>query len=222
MMSNEKIINKVKNLLNKTVESGATQDEAISALTLARKLMIKYKLSQKDINSNKIEIVTCKLNCNTSISWVKLLVDIICKNFGVKYYVSGYKKNYYPILFGEKQDVEFTSNIINYAYEIANKLSTKYGISYRKKYGSSKGIKNAWLIGFLKGLQDKYEEQNKEKCYSLITTININVINAFNNHINNNEYKTTVSKVSMSYKDDSDAITDGYNNGKNFGFKQLS
>lgn len=41
---NEKIIEKIRALLEKTVENGASQEEAIAAATMAKRLMEKYKI----------------------------------------------------------------------------------------------------------------------------------------------------------------------------------
>ena len=45
-MENEKIMNKIMALLNKTVENGATEQEAIAAGLMAQRLMKKYKISE--------------------------------------------------------------------------------------------------------------------------------------------------------------------------------
>lgn len=42
-MSNEKIINKIIALLNKTVENGASKEEAIAASLMAQRLMKNIK-----------------------------------------------------------------------------------------------------------------------------------------------------------------------------------
>lgn len=50
---NEKIIAKIKALLSKTLESGATESEALSALEKAKELMNKYNISERDIRETK-------------------------------------------------------------------------------------------------------------------------------------------------------------------------
>ena len=52
MTNNEKIIDKIKCLLNQTVANGCTEEEAKTAFAMARKLMIKYKISENKIKTN--------------------------------------------------------------------------------------------------------------------------------------------------------------------------
>ena len=225
-MCKESIIEKIKNLLNKTIENGATEAEALNALSLARKLMLKYKISQSDVDSKNIEknIVNVKLNYNIHVKWIFILIDIITKNFGIILYVNKASRKSYPILFGEEQDVEAVKNIFEYAYKFAEESSNKYSTEYRKIHGSSLGIKNDWLIGFLKGLNDKYEEQNKsDESFALMTTTSLEVKNKWTEYKNGSNLNFTKTSIntSMKHKNDYNAMQAGYVEGKNFGFKEI-
>lgn len=54
--NNQEILNKVRALLNKTIENGATESEMESALKLAQKLMAKHNIDQSEINVSTLDI----------------------------------------------------------------------------------------------------------------------------------------------------------------------
>lgn len=53
MADNERILNLIKNLLNKTVENGCTEEEATSAAEKAQELLFKYNLETIDVDNYK-------------------------------------------------------------------------------------------------------------------------------------------------------------------------
>ena len=82
------IITKIKNLLNRTIENGCTEEEVKASLAIARKLMIKHKLSEKDVNESfEKDIIKLELHYNCNISWIFSLLKVFLDNFSIKYFM---------------------------------------------------------------------------------------------------------------------------------------
>lgn len=88
MSVNEKILEKIKNLLS-LAEDGNNDEESQTALLMAQKLMLKYKISHQELSENdKNEIVIRSLSIYKRVYWwEKVLVQIIADNFRVMFYV---------------------------------------------------------------------------------------------------------------------------------------
>lgn len=219
-MCNENIINKIKNLLNMTVGNGCSENEANAAFELARKLMLKHKLEEKDLNTTT-EIVTCEIDTiNYSIPWIHYLFNVIALNFGVlKYTIKISPKVSHIVLFGKIEDVTCVKEICKCAKEYAEQKANKYGIEHRKLFGTSKGYRSSWLYGFVSGLEDKYTEQNKSSQYELMVIVDKQVKSKFVDFTKNFDKKVTKVNINKSNVIASEA---GYHEGKKFGTTPLS
>lgn len=217
----ESILNKINNLLKMTVENGCSENEALNAMELARKLMLKYKIDQKDlIDKTEKDIISLEIDTyNANIPWIYILIDIISTNFGVlKYYnVNGRIRN--AVLFGIKEDVECVASLIHAAHNYAELNASKYAKEHRELFGTAKGIKYSWFAGFNHGLKERYDNQNKtNNKYEIMLTVNKNVKNEFNNLTANFEKKERVIK---NINNDAYAYMNGYTKGKEFGTTAL-
>ena len=219
-MCKESILNKIKNLLNMTIENGCSESEALNAMTLARKLMLKYKIEQKDlIDKTEKDIISLEIDTyNANITWIYLLIDTISTNFGVlKYYnVSGKVRN--AVLFGVREDVECVATLIHAAHDFAESNASKYAREHRELFGTAKGIKYSWFAGFNNGLKERYDIQNKTNKYEIMLTIDKDVKNEFDNFTANFERK---EKVINNASNDLYAYAYGYSKGKEFGTTAL-
>lgn len=212
----ESILNKIKNLLNKTVENGCTESEALAAMTLARKLMLKHKIEEKDvIDNNEKEIIKIELSeYNFSIPWICGLINTIAENYGVLIYIQSIGKIKHAVLFGLKVDVECVETLIKYAHDVAEQKASAYAREHRELFGTAKGIKYSWFYGFIAGLKAKYDEQNATKEYALMLTVDKDVENEFKDMTKDFEKKTVNSTMKVN---DRMAMSAGYIEGKSFG-----
>ena len=95
------VVDKIKNLLLKTVENGCSEQESNTAFILARKLMIKYKLSESDITaSDENKIIQEELNFNFDDDWKYCLLNVFISNNPITSILSPikYSSEYSPIL----------------------------------------------------------------------------------------------------------------------------
>lgn len=224
----EKIKDKIEKLLRQTVDNGATESEAQSALLLARKLMLKYKINEKDvINNHNDDVYQLELNYDFEIDnvWPRQLLTIFIKNCGIFNYVktNGNKMKY--ILFGFKVDVECVEVLFNCAYEYilsqANKNYNDFVELFGSEYAINNSIKDCYVQGFLSGLEYKYEEQNKSnKNFELMIVPDKKVKDEFEKFTNNFNKVNITNDIKI--KNESEMILKGFNDGKNFGTTPLN
>lgn len=218
-MKKNDILIRIKNLLNKTIENGCTEAEATSALAAARKLMLKYKIKEKELANDEQNVIQKELMYNTSISWIYCLIDIFVNNFGIMKYVLKHGKIEHTVLFGLETDVVCVEELIKCAYEYAEHKANVFAREYRSLFGSAKGVKQSWFEGFIAGLQQKYNEQNLAKEFSLMIVPDEKVTSEFNEFTNEFVKKERVIKSKSS---NNEALWDGYKAGKSFGTTPLS
>lgn len=221
----EKIKDKIEKLLRQTVDNGATESEAQSALLLARKLMLKYKINEKDIINNYDIVYQLELNYEFEIDniWPRQLLTIFIKNCGIFNYVKTYSNYMHYVLFGLKTDVDCVKVLFKCAHDlIINNANNNYN-EYVELFGkeSSDGIKEAYIQGFLAGLEYKYNEQNNSnKNFELLVIPDKKVEDAFNKFTNNFTKANIVNDIKINH--DTDIINKGFRDGKSFGTTPLN
>ncbi len=225
MKNNDNIINKIKNLLNQTVANGCTEEEAKTAFAMARKLMIKYKISENKIQQNDVDIIKMELHYDCNISWVFSLLKVFLDNFSIMYFMINRNNKLHCCLFGNDVDVKCVETLMSCAYNYVLDASEKYLQEYIEIFGvRDDSIKSSFRVGFIKGLSDKYIEQNKtlnsEEALMIIPDKKIkDEFEEYTKDFEQQEIEFSESKD----RNDADflAIQAGYNEGRNFGTTAL-
>ena len=158
-----KIIERIKKLLNQTVENGCTEEEAKTSFALARKLMIKHKLEEKDIKESfETDIIKMELPYDCNISWIYSLLKVFLDNFGAMHFMIKRRDKLHCCLFGTNIDVKCVETLMSCAYNYLLDASEKFIMEYVEIFGvRDESIKSSFRVGFIRGLSDKYVEQNK-------------------------------------------------------------
>lgn len=221
----EKIKSKIKALLSKTTENGATKEEMESALSKANQLMTDFFIEENKLNddlkdkliSKSVEMVKAKYKFQIFYSSLALLFD--CK---VYYNRSSRKITF----FGHEQDVD----LCVYFYEVITKATLKAKEDYlrsndyklNKKLGyHGKTLTSSFVKGFLVSISNKMQEMYKEKESNIKKGTGLitfekkkKVENAFRNlGLNIRTVKTTINGQSGSYNQ-------GKSKGKDFNINQ--
>lgn len=216
-----KIINKIKQLLNQTVENGCTEHEAQAAFTLARKLMIKYKIEEFKLNLTKSnEIVKLKVNLDCHDYMIYDLIKIFIQNFGIMHFMINENDKLICVLFGDKINVAAVDVLIKCAYEYIEKNGQLLIKEYKEIFGvKDEALKRGYFKGFNSGLNDKYQKQNSSfnEAEALMVAVNNNVKKEFDKFTHDFQQKTIEYKKDKISTVDMIAITKGYNDGLNFG-----
>lgn len=220
----ESIIEKVRNLLNKNEANGCTEAESQSAMLMAQKLMAKHGLDMADVDTegeeSKEVVHEGVTPIEKTIWWKKSLANVVAENFKCICYISTYRgRGGSKIVFlGLKSDVEIAKEVFNFAVDSIVYHTEKYA---RKKmrsegYTDTRGLRNDFMKGYIRGLRDKFEEQKKQ-CEELALALVIDK-EVQEEAENMNFKKGRRSDVSSS--GNQQAISSGYNQGKQFDYSR--
>lgn len=218
MSNNQKILDKIRNLL--TLAEDASDTEGQTALLMAQKLMLKYKISQQEVDaSNPQEIVIKSLSVYKRIYWwEKVLVKIIAKNFRVMFYIQSHRLPHQEsvqrklVLMGFEEDVELAYEV----YHLAAQMMKHYASIALKEIDSDTTIaitRKSYYQGFLDGLKDKFDRQRHEfsednPIYDLVIQTPSAVKEKFEHEINGR-----LKFKAPEYNESSQAYSDGYHKG---------
>lgn len=163
MSDTEKIITKIKKVLELSKNNPSTE-EAKSAALKAQRLMAEYHISINDINEIKDikEITEERVVVGMGNKWKYALASIIVRNFRCKSYCYGKDE---IAFYGYDVDAKIAAETFKYLFEIGNKSANKFYNQKRiesKKSGiyfDGSGIKNYFLAGYLQGILDVLDKQ---------------------------------------------------------------
>lgn len=208
-----KLIEKIKKLL--ALSESSNENEAKVAMLKAQELLIKHKLSIKEVKEIKITNDSIKEKVS-SISfrqgkWKAQLGDLIAENFGCyQYFKRGTSRTI--AFFGKEEDILVCNIVLEYAVDCINSSVRKLKYRYFKDGYSTRGLENDYALGFINGLEKMFEEQKrKNEKWGLVLVKDAEVVEAYNN-IN---FKGSIN-TDTSFKGHSDAFYQGKEEGENF------
>lgn len=156
------IILKIKKLL--ALSKSKNKNEAHNALLKAQKLLIKYKLSMKEVEEySDVKLEECYTEETfRGKSWKSNLAEVLSNNLGCYYYFNCKKYGVRKVVFyGKEEDTTVCKIMYTYAIKCINsdgdKLVKKLKEDKRRKHFD--GIKNDYALGFIEGLEEKFKEQ---------------------------------------------------------------
>jgi len=168
----ETILTKVKKLLT-LAENNSSADESQNSFLKAQMLLLKHGLTMNDVaesdTSNTKNVLNTSIDESSRMAWwKKSLANIISNNFRCKSFTSFRSVNTRICIIGLEEDVNIATEIYNCAVRTIEHQSKLY-VKLNKKNGKSAGLKNDFIIGWLKGLEDKFRVQVESvKEYGLI------------------------------------------------------
>lgn len=158
-MSEEKIIQKIQNLLDLS-NNNPSEEEAIAAAAKAQELMAKYDIQFADLGGENAEEITEETFYDNGKhemkKWKRGLANVVAKNFRCKHYILDKK---HIVFYGHAQDAKIALNVFTYLYTTGNKLANNYYYNKKKMGYETKGVMNSYLAGFKNGIQSKLDAQ---------------------------------------------------------------
>ena len=149
-MEKEKIIDKIRKLLELS-KNNPNKEEAILALTKARELMFKHNVDIENIKKDDTNYFEKIVQLKKWKNWIIFFVMYLNDAFGTFSLYNQYTKRIY--FYGEKEKVLGVSEIFEFLFEVAD---------YLKEYGTGKGIYLSYILGFINGVNNALEKQNRE------------------------------------------------------------
>lgn len=177
MEQRQKLIDKVKKILAKARNNPNT-NEAESAMLLAQRLQLTYKIADNELHDCDVELVTG--NAETTVrrqhpSWMWQLAQVIADNFRCHVYQSEQSRFFNEKadkcfkFFGEQDDSEVAKVVFELAVDTAKLKWSEYKKEHRKQIARRKYPNRArieFLTGFVHGVQLRFYHQVQE--YGLI------------------------------------------------------
>lgn len=202
-MSNEKIIEKIKNLLDLS-RNNPNEHEAMAAALKAQELMAKYHVDVNDVEGQELsdEIIESSLFVGNGDKWKFRLATIIAKNFCCKVFYRGRDT---IVFYGYEKDATIANQVFKFLFETGNKLADRCYYEYYKQGKSTRGIKNQYLVGFCDGIKTVLDRQ----CTALMIVTPKEVVESFEEF--SKDFKTMQSTLSLSYN--KDAYDKGHRDG---------
>lgn len=200
-------VKKIKNCL--ALAKSPNENEARSALLMARKLMAKYKISKKDLNDESEQEVAKELTGVTySVRrdpWIADLANTIAEYHCCKSFQSREKRKQVAEIgfIGLTDDVPMCMETFKYAVKYIRSVTDKL----RKK--SDVSVADGYGFGFVTSLYTTYHKQQEENNWGLILSVPDAVTNITNG----------LKKCPKHIKQktiDGKAFTKGFNDGRNF------
>lgn len=207
MDERQKVIEKVKKVMA-LAENNPSENEAIAAAMKAQRMMAEYHIKEEELfEEMKEEVVGIRSELGgKSQKWRIILGLTLAKNFRCKC-LGDYDKQL--VFFGYKSDAEICSQVYQTMYKIGVKLSDRMKRQEREIWGTAKGVRNTFCIGFVDGIKSELEKQ----CTALMIVTPKEVNDKFNMYVNSGQTKTTAFKMG-SMTNNEKIYREGYRSGK--------
>lgn len=208
-----KIIEKIQKLL--ALSESSNENEAQLSLLKAQELLVKHKLSLKEVKEFKVynsKIKEKKSSISfTKAKWKANLGRLIADNFGCYMYFKT-RRTQTITFFGREEDVIVCTIVLEYAIDSINSKVKRLRYQYSKGGYSTKGLESDYALGFISGLKEKFEEQKKKNQeWGLVLVKDPEVVEAHNNI----EFKGRIN-TSTSFNGYTEAYSEGKEDGESF------
>lgn len=132
-------------------------NEALQAALKAQELMAKYNVQLSNLKHTKVEPIECHTE-SYGKSYRFALAKIIADNFGVKHYYLGKMQ---VVFFGIPSNAEVAAKTYDYLHNMIHRMADSHQTKVYKQAGTTKGVYNSYVNGFLAGLKQSLDEQCK-------------------------------------------------------------
>lgn len=175
--ADERVLSRLRKLWT-MAERGTAEERAIATVK-AQKILLEYRIdiaNELNIKSEEVEVVWCDSIVNMYVSWILGLSELIAKNFRCRLLVRHTPlkkgKQVQCALVGLKLDAQVGSEVLKKAVEYALLESKRVVNYYQYKHGTSKGVKEEFMRGYISGLEEAFYQQVLEKNeYALVLVI---------------------------------------------------
>lgn len=211
---NKEVIEKIKKLL--ALSESSNEHESNTAMLQVQKLLVKHKLSMKEVEEFEKEVVNVVNDmsdiCLTTGRWKGSLALVICENFGCYCYSQKKNGKTYVTFVGKDSDVVVCKIVLEYAIDCIKSRVTSFKRQFKREGRSTKGLEATYALSFIQGLKKAFEEQKKanEQEWGLVLVKDPEVEKAWSQlTLRKTKYRPTVVN-------DIDIVNSAYNDGKRF------
>lgn len=162
-MSNdrEKIVSRIKKLLELAENTGATEAEATAAALAAQRLIAQNDVEQWEIHSIDAEPIGEARTNQAPRRWRCHLASIVAPAFRCECYQNtewnfeADRRETTVVFYGYKSDATAAAITFNTLYKIGNRLASRFSRN------AERGSYNAYVLGFVNGVRLELEKQTE-------------------------------------------------------------
>ena len=170
-MADKSIIDRIKKLLA-LAKGNTNAAEATAAALKAQKLIADHDVSKADLYGDEPDEIAEVTNGNdiNGQPWGKRLASAIADNFRCRLYYrtstrttwSGRdrKVGEHIVFIGYETDAEAAKVTFDRLYEIGKRLADAECRKARNEYGTARGVRNSFLLGYVNGIRTELEKQS--------------------------------------------------------------
>ena len=157
MKDQEKIMEKIRALLEKTVENGASQEEAIAAAAAAQRLMAKYKISE--ITAQEPETID-STEADYNKQWHLELAHALAKNLCCRTVRThpGNRKTRFVIM-GKEADRKVWQQMYETFFILIHRGIQQAKKDAKELYGHARDVELAYARGFIRAIEEELGAQ---------------------------------------------------------------
>lgn len=159
MEANEKIMNKINALLEKTTENGCTPAEAAEAAAMVQKLLAKHHLElteQRDVAEDVLGCVEIIKH-----EWEIRLASVLAENGCCEVVIHQRGREKKLSFMGRETDLNAVLSLYDTFSEAIKKGIRKEKIRCREEYGTARGAETSYAIGFISAVAQEMARQCK-------------------------------------------------------------
>jgi hypothetical protein len=157
-----KIVEKIQKLL--ALSESSNENEAQLSMLKAQELLAKHKLSLEEVKEFKAYNSDIKEKISsvsfTKAKWKSHLAQLIADNFGCYHYFRS-RRTHTIAFFGREEDITVCNIVLEYAIDCIESTVKRLRYQYSRNGYSTKGLENDYALGFIAGLEKKFEEQKR-------------------------------------------------------------
>lgn len=163
-MPDERIMQRLQKLWI-MADKGTPEERSIAAVK-AQKILLEYRIDMaKELQATPEEIVqiVCDDSVNLYTKWIYRLAGVIAKNYRCRYLceiVQGTKgKLVRCYIVGLKLDAEIAKDTLERTVKYAARESKQVLNYYQYRHGTTKGVKEEFMNGYIEGLEEAFYQQ---------------------------------------------------------------
>lgn len=181
-MVENKVIEKIHKCLM-LAKNNPNSQEAESAALMAQKLMKQHDIELSQVEDTLVkedEIAVEKIATEGKNPWKHMLAGIIAENFRCKNFCYGKR---IVCFYGKSNDAKIAKSVFEFLYKVGHNLADTTRVKYYRETGSGSGAYNSFILGYLRGIKDKFDVQRRE----LMIVIAEDVVNKFDEFMINSK-----------------------------------
>lgn len=174
-MDKTKIMEKISKLMEKTVDNGCTEEEALTAAKMVQRLIAKYHVDMTEYTESDEPEPIDEEGTKVTKNWQALLAQIVANNFCCECVRVRLRGNTKVLIMGHDTDRKTCLKMFNMLLNVASDGVRKAKRDAKNMFGTARGIETRYGVAFANAVKTALSEQ----CRALALVVPEDVQSAF-------------------------------------------